>query len=102
MTTTQQRFNQRVPTVTGEPGSPPVIVADDSLPHQIRLIADYATGTAQIVVTCTCLGRQYGPGAGRGHERKGIIEARPAAFPAREAVAAYRQWHIDRGELVRP
>ena len=87
-------------TVSGLPGSPPVVLADDSLPHQIRMVADYSTGTARLVVTCTCLGRRYGPGAGRGHERQGVIEARPGAFPAGEAIAAYRQWHTDRGELV--
>lgn len=87
-------------TVSGLPGGLPAVLADDSLPHQIRLIADYSAGTAQLVVTCTCLGRQYGPGAGRGHERRGVIEARPATFPAAEAIAAYRQWHAGHGEAV--
>jgi hypothetical protein len=78
------------PTVTSLPGSPHVIFEDDSLPHQIRL----SFSGHRIDVSCTCLQRPGGNGRGRLQ-----IEAR-SPFPAREAMAAYRSWHADHGELV--
>lgn len=78
------------PTVTGLPGSPHAVFEDDSLPHQIRL---FVSGH-EISVTCTCLGARN-----QAHQ---IIASRTGAFPAAAAMAAYRQWHTDHGELVWP
>jgi hypothetical protein len=65
--------------------------------HQIRLVNDGSYGTGSLIVTCTCLARRTGPGAGRGCPRAGIIEARTGTFPASEAQAAWHSWHTERG-----
>lgn len=75
------------PTVAGQPGSPPVIFEDRTLPHQPVLTA--ADGT--LVLTCTC---QTRPGA----DTMAITFG--SELPWAVARAAYRQWHINHGELV--
>lgn len=68
---------------------PRVIMEDLSLPHQIMLCA---TGRGQIAVTCNCLSRRH-------RSWYTVIEARHL-FPAAEAVAAWRDWHEQRGITV--
>ena len=58
---------------------------DSSLDHQIRI----GVSGGWLWVSCRCL--PYG---------RHILAPR-ASLPAREAMAAYRQWHADHGELVR-
>ena len=72
-------------TITGLPGSPPAVFEDASLPHQIRI----SVANGFIALSCTC--QPYGR----------HIESRKEV-PAREALAAYRQWHADHGEPVQP
>lgn len=78
--------------ITGLPGSPPAILEDASLPHQIVLyIHAQGRGGNKLGLSCTCL-RWHGNGRGRW-----FIETRSGSFPAAEAIAAYRAWHADRG-----
>jgi hypothetical protein len=112
VTTVQQGFSARVlgehaarraalPTVTGEPGGLPATFEDPSLPHQIMLLVpSSAAHTGRIAVSCNCLARPSGPGAGRGRPRE-IIESR-TEFPAADVIAAYHAWHGERGIEVRP
>lgn len=81
-----------VPTVTGRPGSPPVVFEDASLPHQIVL----GVFSGAIMVSCNCLAPRKGGFAGRGCPR-GFIASRQGTFPAAEATAAYRAWHESKG-----
>jgi len=67
------------------------VLADPSLPHQVVL----GTFSGAITVSCNCLAPRKGPQAGRGCPR-GIIESRAGAFPAAEAIAAWRAWHAER------
>jgi hypothetical protein len=65
------------------------VIADPGLPHQIILNFRRERDSAiqKIAVSCNCLKNTYS---------NEPIEAR-VVFPAREAVAVYRQWHADRG-----
>jgi hypothetical protein len=81
-----------VRTVTGQPGSPPVMMEDAGAAHQVMLIlTSQAYATGYIAVSCTCLARL----AGRGRPRQ-LIEAR-RVFPAPEALASWRAWHAKGG-----
>jgi hypothetical protein len=95
MTATSET-RSRVLTVTGDPGGAPAMLEDPAAAHQIRIIYDTNAGSGRIIVTCTCLGRRSGKGAGRGCPREGIIESRAGTFPADAAQAAWRGWHEDR------
>ena len=65
---------------------------DATLEHQIFLsVSSAADKDHQITVSCNCLAPRKGPHAGRGQPR-GVIAARDA-FPAAEALAAWRAWH---------
>lgn len=82
-------------TVTGQPGSPPAIMEDPSLPHQLVMTLTSAAGRSGcIAVSCNCLAR----GAGRGRPR-GIIDW-GVTLPAARAVGAWRRWHEERGTEV--
>lgn len=84
------------PTVTGLPGSPHVIFEDSSLPHMPVISVSQGSRPGRFAVYCTCQ-----PAGRRGQgPREPIATGSP--LPAREAMAAYRQWHIDHGELVWP
>lgn len=83
-------------TVTGQPGSPPAMLADPSLPHQLVMTLTSRAGRSGcIAVSCNCLAR----GAGRGRPR-GIIDW-GATLPAARAAAAWRRWHEERGTRYR-
>jgi hypothetical protein len=84
-----------VPTVTGRPGSPPVVFEDARAPHQIVL----GVLSGAITVSCNCLAPRKGGFAGKGCPRE-FIASRQGTFPAAGAVAAYRSWHAGRGAAV--
>ena len=68
------------------------VFEDPGLEHQIFLsVSSAADKDHQITVSCNCLAPRKGPHAGRGQPR-GVIAARDA-FPAAEALAAWRAWH---------
>jgi hypothetical protein len=67
-----------------------ILIADPGLPHQIILNFDQS----EIYVTCNCL-RNNNFGAPGAH-RYARIDQR-MIFPAKEAIAVYRQWHASRG-----
>ena len=75
------------------------LIADPATAHQIVLRTHldprpYRGSRCAIMVSCTCLVvRQPGRPA---YQR---IETR-MAFPAAEAVAAWRAWHAERGVIV--
>jgi hypothetical protein len=96
MTATQES-RPRARTVTGLPGGLPAMLEDPAAAHQIRISCDTNPGSTRLIVTCTCLGRRKGKGAGKGRPRAGIIEARTGTFPAAEAAAAWRGWHEQEG-----
>ena len=72
---------------------------DATLEHQIFLtVASAADKDHQIAVSCNCLAPRKGPHAGQGCPRE-FIEARDA-FPAAEAMAAWRAWHAAKEVIV--
>jgi hypothetical protein len=53
-----------------------------------RLHGTYRNNSNELAVTCTCTGPP---------RRRLLIEVRAGAFPAAEAVAAWRDWHAREG-----
>lgn len=89
MTAVIQEQAVRVITVTGQEGGRPVVFEDPSLPHQIVLMVGTGRNNGnKLAVTCTCTGPL---------RHRTVIEARTGPFPAAEALAAYRNWHAERG-----
>lgn len=77
---------------------PPSPLEDPSLPHQIVSLITTAHGLS---VTCNCLRRPAGKGAGRGSPRELIaFRGLGKPFPWPDAVAAWRAWHEQRGVSV--
>ena len=61
--------------------------------HQIEILGGarsllYRRNSNEIAVTCTCTGPP---------RKRLLIESRPGAFPAAEAIAAWRAWHEREG-----
>ena len=63
--------------------------------HQIEILGGarpmlglYRNNSNELAVTCTCTGPS---------RRRRLIEVRAGAFPAAEAVAAWRAWHEREG-----
>lgn len=75
-------------TVSARAGTPRVTFEDRSLPHQVVILA--LDGGRQLAVSCTCLHP-------RGSRGGMVIESRTGAFPAGEALAAWRSWHEKEG-----